>query len=177
MKTITLTHYTVKDIDAEPWKKTWDNLMSFGARMAPKLIPLGFKLKLRKMIMDELTQDNLMASNMVTIECEEVGTPETPIENLLALELEFTPCADCRTPSGQEFPCRTFTSFGGEVCQALPEEFFMEAVLRTAFKSQHECSCSCGDCDSCASGCGDEEAGKRTESCDCGCGCENGEAK
>ena len=50
-------------------------------------------------------------------------------------------------------------------CQALPEEFFMEATLRVAFKSQHECGCHCGDCDSCASGCGDEEAGVRTDGC------------
>ncbi|MCC8178615.1 MAG: hypothetical protein LIO38_05810 [Cloacibacillus sp.] len=41
----------------------------------------------------------------------------------------------------------------------------MEATLRVAFKSQHECGCHCGDCDSCASGCGDEEAGVRTDSC------------
>ncbi|MCC8178614.1 MAG: hypothetical protein LIO38_05805 [Cloacibacillus sp.] len=85
MKTITLAHYTMKDIEPAPWVETWENLMKFGSRMAPKLIPLGFKLKLRKVILDELTQDNLMTANMVTIECEEAGTPETPIENLLML--------------------------------------------------------------------------------------------
>ena len=163
MKTITLTHYAVKDIEPTPWNETWDNLMKFATRMTPKMIPLGFKLKLRKMIMDDLTEDNLMMGNMVTIECADGDTPETPIENVLMLELDYTPCPECKTPSGQEFPCRTFTSFGGEICQTLPEEFFMEAVLRTAFKSQHECSCHCGDCDSCASGCGDEEAGEREE--------------
>ena len=104
-------------------------------------------------------------ANMVTIECEEADTPETPIENLLMLELDFTPCGECRTAEGVEFPCRTFTSFGGDVCQTLPEEFFMEATLRVAFKSQHEHSCRCGDCDSCASGCGDEEAGVREDGC------------
>lgn len=165
MKTITLAHYTMKDIEPAPWVETWENLMKFGSRMAPKLIPLGFKLKLRKVILDELTQDNLMTANMVTIECEEAGTPETPIENLLMLELDFTPCSECKTPGGQEFPCRTFTSFSGDICQTLPEEFFMEATLRVAFKSQHECGCHCGDCDSCASGCGDEEAGVRTDGC------------
>ena len=165
MKTITLAHYTMKDIEPTPWVETWENLMKFGSRIAPKLIPLGFKLKLRKVIMDEPTQDNLMMANMVTIECEEADTPETPIENLLMLELDFTPCGECRTAEGVEFPCRTFTSFGGDVCQTLPEEFFMEATLRVAFKSQHEHSCRCGDCDSCASGCGDEEAGVREDGC------------
>ncbi|MDO5115663.1 MAG: DUF2703 domain-containing protein [Synergistaceae bacterium] len=163
MKTITLSHYTLKDIEAAPWLETWENLTRFASRMATRLIPLGFKLRLRKVIMDEITQDNLMTANMVTIECAEAGTPETPIENLLMLELDFTPCPECRTPEGQEFPCRTFTSFGGEVCQALPEEFFMEATLRVAFKSQHEGGCQCGSCDSCASGCGDEERGIRSE--------------
>ena len=99
-----------------------------------------------------------MSANMVTIACPDNDTPETPIENLLMLELDFTPCAECRTPEGQEFPCRTFTSFGGEVCQALPEEFFMEAALRVAFKSQHECACHCGDCGSgSCGGCADGE--------------------
>ncbi|MFR5879512.1 MAG: hypothetical protein ACLUEQ_01180 [Cloacibacillus evryensis] len=42
MKTITLAHYTMKDIDPAPWTETWDNLVKFGSRMAPKLIPLGF---------------------------------------------------------------------------------------------------------------------------------------
>lgn len=154
MKTITLSHYTMKDINPAPWRQTWDNLVHFASRMAPKLAPLGFQLKLRRAELEELTQDNLMTANMVTIACPENDTPETPIENLLMLELDFTPCEECRTPDGQEFPCRTFTSFGGEVCQALPEEFFMEAALRVAFKSQHECSCHCGNCGS--GGCGDE---------------------
>ena len=136
MKTITLSHYTMKDIDPTPWRQTWDNLVHFASRMAPKLAPLGFQLKLRKVELEEPTQDNLMS----------------------VLELDFTPCAECRTPEGQEFPCRTFTSFGGEVCQALPEEFFMEAALRVAFKSQHECTCHCGDCGSgSCGGCADGE--------------------
>ena len=132
MKTITLSHYTMKDIDPTPWRQTWDNLVHFASRMAPKLAPLGFQLKLRKVELEELTQDNLMSANMVTIACPDNDTPETPIENLLMLELDFTQCSECQTPEGQEFPCRTFTSFGGEVCQALPEEFFMEAALRVA---------------------------------------------
>ena len=48
MKTITLSHYTMKDIDPTPWRQTWDNLVHFASRMAPKLAPLGFQLKLRK---------------------------------------------------------------------------------------------------------------------------------
>lgn len=164
MKTITLTQYTVKDIEAEPWVRTWDNLMKFGERMTPKITPLGFKLRFRKMIMDDLTQDNLMAANMVTAECAEAGLQETPIENMLSLELDYTACPSCKTPDGQEFPCRTFKDFNGEECQALPEEFFMEAVLRTVFAAQHEHEHHCeGSCEACASGCGDEEIGIRTE--------------
>ena len=129
-----------------------------GQSRAFRLAPLGFQLKLRRVELEELTQDNLMSANMVTIACPDNDTPETPIENLLMLELDFTPCSECRTPDGQEFPCRTFTSFGGEICQALPEEFFMEAALRVAFKSQHECTCHCGDCGSVeCGGCAGEE--------------------
>ncbi len=151
---MTFSHYTAKNISPAPWRRTRDNLVSFASRMAPKLAPLGFQIKLRSVEMEELTQENLMTANMVTVACPDNAIQETPIENLLALELDFTPCAECMTPDGQEFPCRTFTSFGGEVCQALPEEFFIEAALRVAFKSQHECSCCCGD-GSCA-GCAEE---------------------
>ena len=54
MKTITLSHYTMKDIDPTPWRQTWDNLVHFASRMAPKLAPLGFQLKLRKVELDIL---------------------------------------------------------------------------------------------------------------------------
>lgn len=155
MKTMTFSHYTIKDIDPSPWRETWDNLMKFGKRMGPKLAPLGFKMKLRKVIMDDATQDNLMMANMVTVDCPELKLQETPIENIIGLELDFTPCADCVTPQGQEFPCRTFNNLSGEPCQALPEEFFMETALRVAFSAQHVCGCDCG---SCASGCGSDNA-------------------
>ncbi|MDO4988538.1 MAG: DUF2703 domain-containing protein [Synergistes sp.] len=168
MKEITLAHYVMKDINASPWEKTWENLMKFGSRIAPKIAPMGYTIKLRKVIMEDLTEDNLMSANMVTIECADANVPETPIENIIMLQLDFSECSECKTPSGQEFPCRTFETFTGEKCQVLPEEFFMEAVLRVAFKAQHTegAHCHCGeDCSSCASGCGDEEIGKRH---DCG---------
>ncbi len=163
MKNITLSHYTVKDIEPEPWKQTWDNLTEFGDRFAPKLAPMGIKLKLRKVILEDITEDNLMMGNMVTIKSPELDVDEIPIEKLLMLELDFSPCKDCVVPDGTEFPCRTFKDFDGKECQALPEEFFIEATLRVAFKSQHEAACSCSDCSSCASGCGDEEQGIRHE--------------
>ena len=159
MKDIILSHYTVKDIDPAPWKETWENLAGFGDRFASKLAPMGIKLKLRKVILDDITQGNLMMGNMVTIESPELSVEETPIENLLMLELNFSDCDDCTVPGGAKFPCRTFKDFDGKECQALPEEFFMEATLRVAFKSQHAAGCSCSDCSSCASGCGDEEQG------------------
>ena len=168
MKTMTFTHYTVKDISPTPWNETWNNLIKFAERMAPKLEPLGFKLKLRKLIMEDITEDNLMMANMVTVEAEEIGVNETPVENLLGLELDFSECKDCVTPEGQEFPCRTFRNFDGKECQVLPEMFFMEASLRLAFKSSHECGCHGGGCESCASGCEGEEAGRDKNSCGCG---------
>ena len=150
MKTITFSHYTIKDISPEPWRKTWDNLVHFAWTMSEKLAPLGYQIKLREAQLEEITEDNLMTGNMVTVACPEDNMAETPVEDLIMLELYFTPCADCKTPDGQEFPCRTFTSFGGEVCQALPEEFFVEAVLRVAFGgSSHSCGGSCGDCSCC----------------------------
>lgn len=159
MKDIILSHYTVKDIDPAPWKETWENLAGFGDRFSSKLAPMGIKLKLRKVILDDITQENLMMGNMVTIESPELNVEETPIENLLMLELDFSDCDDCITPGGAKFPCRTFKDFDGKKCQALPEEFFIEATLRVTFKSQHTVGCSCSDCSSCASGCGDEEQG------------------
>jgi hypothetical protein len=74
------------------------------------------------------------------------------------LELDFSECQSCVTPEGVGFACRTFKDFDGKQCQALPEEFFIEAVLRVAFKSKKQKpdnNCGC-DCDHCASGCDGE---------------------
>ena len=158
MKTIVLSHYTVRDIMPEPWKQTWDNLVDFAESFAPKLASMELKLQLRKVILDTVSQDNLMLGNMVTIKSDDLKFSETPIENLLMLELDFSECPSCVTPQGVGFACRTFKDFDGKLCQALPEEFFIEAVLRVAFKStQHKPDSSCGcDCDHCASGCDEE---------------------
>ena len=161
MKNIILSHYTVKDIEPEPWKETWENLVDFGERMAPKLEPMDIKLKLRKVILDEISQDTLMSGNMVTIQSPEIDVEETPIEELMMLEVGFAECDSCTVPDGGGFPCRTLKDFDGNERMVLPEEFFMEATLRVAFKSQHESNCGCSDCSSCASGCGDEERGIR----------------
>ena len=163
MKNIILSHYTIKDIEAEPWKETWDNLVDFGERMAPKLEPMKIKLKLRKVILDEITQDSLMTANMVTIQSPDIKVEETPIEELMMLELGYAECESCKTPDGVGFSCRTLKDFEGKERMALPEEFFMEATLRVAFKSEHEGSCGCSDCSSCASGCDDEEQGVRKD--------------
>lgn len=162
MKEIVLSHYTVKDIAPTPWNETWDTLISYAERMAPKLAPMDIKLKLRKVILDDITEDNLMMGNMVTIASEDLKTPETPIENILALTLDFSPCDTCVTPEGVGFACRTFKNFDGDECQALPEEFFMEATLRVAFKAQHG-GCDGAHCSECASGCHDEELGSHCE--------------
>lgn len=149
MNNITLSHYTVRDIEPEPWKETWDNLLAFADRIAPKLESMGIKLKLRKMILDNPSQDNLMMGNMVTIESPELEVKEIPIENLLMLNLSYTDCGTCKTSSGIAFPCRTFVDFDGAEIQALPEEFFMEATLRVAFKANgcaHTGCSSCSDC-------------------------------
>lgn len=161
MKEIILSHYTVKGIEAKPWKETWDNLVDFGERMAPKLEPMNIKLKLRKVILDDATQDSLMMGNMVTIESPEAEVAETPIEELIMLEVGFAECDTCVTPDGGGFACRTLKDFDGEERMVLPEEFFMEATLRVAFKTQQGSECGCSDCSSCASGCGDEEQGIR----------------
>lgn len=163
MKNIILSHYTVKDIDPEPWKQTWETLAEFGGRFAPKLAPMDIKLKLRKVVLEDITQDNLMIGNMVTIQSPELNVKETPIEDLLMLDVDYSPCESCVVPSGAKFPCRTFKDFDGKECQVLPEEFFIEATLRVAFKSEHDDRCGCSDCSSCASGCGDEERGAHHE--------------
>ena len=155
MKNITISHYVVKDIEPEPWQETWTNLLGFAQRMDPKLEPMGIRLHLVKIILQCATQDNLMMGNMVTIESPELATPETPIENLLMLDLDYSECAGCVTENGTVFPCRTFVDFDGVARQALPEEFFMEAILRVAFKAENE-ACSCSDCSACAGGCENE---------------------
>ena len=113
MKNIILSHYTVRDIEPEPWKETWDNLVDFGERMAPKLEPMNIKLKLRKVILDEITQETLMAGNMVTIQSPEIEVKETPIEELIMLEVGFAECDSCRVSDGVGFPCRTLKDFDG----------------------------------------------------------------
>lgn len=163
MKTITLSHYQIRNIEPKPWKETWENLMEFVERMTPKLAPMQIRLKLRKVIMDDVSQESLMMGNMVTIESEEIGVEETPIENLLMIELAFSPCEDCKTTEDVPFACRTFIDFDGVKRQALPQEFFMEAVLRVAFQAENSGGCGCSSCSSCASGCGDEEQGERDE--------------
>lgn len=145
MKDVTLSHYTVKDINPAPWRETWDNLSAFAERMAAKLEPMGIRLRLRKVVIGEITQDTLMMGNMVTIEAPELDTAETPIEDLLMLELDYSACDGCVTPDGAGFPCRTLTDFSGVPRQALPEEFFMEAALRVAFKADSG-GCSCDGC-------------------------------
>lgn len=155
MKNITLSHYTVRDVEPEPWAETWENLQAFAESMTPKLEPMDIKLKLRKVILDEPSQDNLMMGNMVTIESPELATPETPIENLLMLELDYTACETCKTDEGIGFPCRTFIDFDGVARQTLPESFFMESTLRVAFKAGDGCS----GCSSCTGECGGEGTG------------------
>lgn len=153
MKNIILSHYTVKDIEPEPWKETWDNLVAFAESMTPKLEPMNIKLRLRQVILDTVSQDNLMMGNMVTIESPELEVNETPIENLLMLQLDYSGCDTCKTAEGTEFPCRTFVDFDGEARQTLPQEFFMEATLRVAFKAENSGGCSCSDCSSCGGDC------------------------
>lgn len=153
MKNITLSHYTVRDIEPEPWKETWDNLVAFTESMTPKLEPMDIKLRLRKVILDDASQDNLMMGNMVTIESPELEVSEMPIENLLMLQLDYSGCDTCKTAEGTDFPCRTFVDFDGEARQTLPQEFFMEATLRVAFKAENSDGCSCSDCSSCGGDC------------------------
>lgn len=154
MRDVILSHYTVRNIEPAPWRETWNNLTAFTERMAPKLEPTGIKLSLRRAVLEDATQDNLMMGNMVTIEAPALEVAETPIENLLMLGLDYSECADCKTEDGAGFPCRTFLDFDGVARQALPEEFFMEATLRVAFKAESGSGCSCSGCSSCA-GCGD----------------------
>ncbi len=50
---------------------------------------MNIKLKLRKVILDEITQETLMTGNMVTIQSPEIEVEETPIEELIMLEVGF----------------------------------------------------------------------------------------
>ena len=158
MKNIILSHYIVKDIEPEPWKETWNNLVDFGERMAPKLEPMDIKLKLRKVIRRD-HPGNPMAGNMVTIQSPEIEVEE-PHRRTDDAGGRVRRVRVMRS-SGSGFPCRTLKDFDGNERMVLPEEFFMEATLRVAFKSQHGSGCGCADCSSCASGCGDEEQGIR----------------
>lgn len=174
LKTLIFSHYTVKDIEAEPWKETWGNLTSFAEKMASKFEGMGFAIKLRSAVMDEISQDTLMMANMVTVSSPDLGLKETPIENILGLELDFAPCSTCVTPEGTEFPCRTFKDLEGREIQALPEPFFIETALFLTFKAKTSgsgCGCS-SDENSCGCGgsCGSEHSGHNHG---CSCGCEN----
>lgn len=152
LKMITLTHYLMKGMNVAPWEETFNNLVNFCKKMMPKFAPLGFGLKLRQVELDDYCEENLASSNLVSISCEALDIAETPIEKLLFIEPTYTDCADCVTPNGFTFPVRTFTTLNGETSQTVPEEFFMEAVLKIIFRGQN-CDCSC---ENCASGCGNE---------------------
>lgn len=152
MTDITLSHYTIRNITPTPWSETWDNLKGFAEKMAPKLEPMGIKLRLRQVVMEEVTQDSLMSGNLVTIEAPGLNVTETPVEDLLMLDLYYSECADCVTPEGAGFPCRTFLDFDDMPRQALPETFFLEATLRVAFQAEGG-GCSCSGCSSCGGDC------------------------
>ncbi|MEG1641658.1 MAG: DUF2703 domain-containing protein [Synergistaceae bacterium] len=170
MKTLVISHYTVRDVNAKPWEETWENLVQFAEKMTPRFTSLDIKLKLRKVILDDVTQDTLMSGNLVTFSCDDLDLAETPIEVLLMMTSDFSPCDSCVTPDGVGFACRVLKDFEGNEVFALTEGLFLEASLRVAFKSQ-ESGCDGMSCSSCASGCGDEEIGK---SCGGGCSCSCG---
>ena len=151
MKTLTFTHYTVKDINPEPWRKTWETLEAFCKSMAPKAALLDIRLAARQVELEDYYEDSLMCGNLVTVACPDGGTPETPIEDILGLELDFAPCEGCVTPAGGGFPCRMFRDSKGEEHMALPEAFFTDTFMRTVFRAKYggECGGSCASCAGC----------------------------
>ena len=130
MKTITLSHYTMKDINPAPWRQTWDNLVHFASRMAPKLAPLGFQLKLRRAELEELTQDNLMTANMVTIACPENDTPET-LQRRVMQEAEWE-----LLPRAVALFCAGKISIEGNIARSVQDRKVM-AVYPEGDKGKH----------------------------------------
>ena len=119
---------------------------------------MDIKLKLRKVILDEITQETLMAGNMVTIRSPEIEVEETPIEELMMLEVGFAECESCVVRAEAD-SCRTLKDFDGNERMVLLRSFYGS---HPAWHSNHSTGrVRCADCSSCASGCGDEEQGIR----------------
>lgn len=137
MKTIVFSHYTVKNITTEPWVETWTNLVHFAETMTPHFKSINIRIKLRKVIMDNITQDSLMAGNMVTLAIKDIQH-ETPIEKFIMMETDFVPCISCVTPDKYPFPCRALKNVKGETVTTLTDDMFLAAALKLAFKVEHD---------------------------------------
>ena len=170
MNTIIFSHYTVKGINPEPWQKTWENLVAFAERMAPRFEALGIKFKLRKVILEEITQESLMTGNMVTLSGGDFNAQEKNIENFTLMQTDFEPCDGFETPDGVPFPARVAVDFEGTKHMVLTENIFLEAALKLAFKAQCAEGCEGVQCESCLNGC-HEEMGIDTSS-ECSASCE-----
>lgn len=152
-KEVVFSHYTVKNLYPTPWEQTWDNLVAFVETFEPTAISMNIKLTLRKVILDDSTEDNLKKGNMVTVSSSDLEQNETPIEDFLTMKLSFSSCDSCTTQQGVKFDCRTLVNYQRKEYQALPKEFFEDIALRLAFKSPSRVIATCTDCSNCTINC------------------------
>lgn len=165
MNTIIFSHYTVKGINPEPWQKTWQNLVAFAEKMSPRFQALGIKFKLRKVILEEITQESLMTGNMVTLSGGDFNAEEKNIENFTLMQTDYEPCEGFVTPDGVPFPARVAVDFEGKRNVILTENIFLEAALKLAFKAQCSESCEGVQCESCLNGCHEDMDVDSAEEC------------
>lgn len=159
MKEIILSHYTVNGIEALPWSKTWETMKEFAAKSSRRFAAMNVKIGLRKVIFDDVSEDALMAANSVTVRSADFGVREIPIESIVGLIVDFDGDEFVEISGGAKFPCRVYKSADGKAYSSVPKEFLMEAVMHVIFGDED--SFCTGDCNCCASGCGDEEQGIR----------------
>jgi len=149
LKDITLSLYTVAS-EAELYEAETERLKAFCGRMNSRLEKMETKLKLRKVIFDEINEDALMSAGMITLKSEELD--EIAAEELVGLEVDF------ELQEGRAFPSRIYKDVSGNVCKTISDSLLTQAVLQLAFGTLFGDVCN-GDCSNCASGCGQEESG------------------
>jgi len=93
--TIRIRHYAPEGSDCGPVRDTYDTLSTLVEQLGPKLEKMGFPVTLEKVPSGGEPAKN----NMVTMECQEIEFPETPLDEILGLEASARSCNCSAVPS------------------------------------------------------------------------------
>jgi len=137
--TIRIRHYAPEGSDCGPVRDTYDTLSTLVEQLGPKLEKMGFPVTLEKVPSGGEPAKN----NMVTMECQEIEFPETPLDEILGLEASARSC-NCSAGEGHG-ESRTI-ELGNDQYQAIPPGLVADGLLRVALSAGGGCGSGCGTC-------------------------------